>query len=514
MTTPQQSPVRAEHESLDGYLREVLSQEQLERVALISFSQWEMNTAAVGEIAATLHTMGTHPIVALWADETPLKDVGWSTSRRLARMTGSRARDEWVERGLLRIGLPRRDLARPPIRRWSPQSALPDPQGLYRSAIRRLAYRGAPAGRAILQVHPDTDTPITDDHDWPRSWVEASIRSFAWAFDQSHELLSTRDATALVVFNGRFLHDSAAASAAEQLGLPVLSFDFGGNDTDFDLTIDHTHDWSALQRRMLTLYDSWDPDERDVIGGSWFEERRQHSDPRNRLFTESQIVGTGIDKPVGKRLIVFFSSSGDEISELDLDWGEYFYGQEGALEAVARACREMDDTVLLVRTHPHKRHKPKRDVQDWHAAVAAASPDIHLDEFSDVDSYTLMRQADVVVTYGSTTGVEAAYAGCPVVVMGPSAYDELGCATRVTSEEQLRDALRAPVAGDHAGAVSYGLMMRRRGFSNRHVQRINGVQTIGGVEIRDANSIVLKVSDRRAVRQKEALRRRSAAESR
>jgi len=465
-----------------------------------------MNTATVGEVAATLHAMGTDPIVALWADSTPLKDVGWSTSRGLARKFLSRARDEWVEMGLRALGLSKNAFVLPPLTPWSSCAPLPQAEHLHRSAIRKLTYRGAPVGRAVLQVHPDSETPITDDHGWPRLWVEESIRSFAWAFDQSHELLTGTQSTALVVFNGRFLHDSAASSAAQQLGLPVLSFDFGGNDTDFDLTIDDTHDWSALQRRMLTMYDAWDPSERNVIGASWFDERRQHTDPRNYLFTESQKLGTGVDKPDGKRLVVFFSSSGDEISELDLDWGEFFFGQEGALNSVARMCREMDDVILLVRTHPHKRRKPKRDVEDWHAAVAAAAPDVHLDEFSEVDSYTLMLQADVVVTYGSTTGVEAAHAGRPVVVMGPSAYDELGCATRVTTDAQLRQALSIAESGKREGSAAYGLMMRRRGFINRYVRRIDGSQVLGGIRIRDAHPLVLKISHRRAERRRAQLR--------
>lgn len=497
-TQPEDLPhgqVRAEHASLEGYLRQVLRPEQLQRVLLVSFSQWEITTSTTGEIAAALHEMGTDPTIALWADRTPVHDVGWTTSRVLARVFMSPARDNRLRRGLRGLGLPEQTFPRPPLRHWTPREPLPEVNELYRSAIRQLTYRGAPVGRAILQVHPDTNTPVTDEHLWPRAWVEACVRSYAWAFDQTAALIEQRCSTAAVVFNGRFLHDSAVAAAAEQAGIPVLAYDFGGNDTDYDLTIDPTHDWSALQRRMLAMYEAWDPVERDELGSSWFEERRQHADPRNALFVESQAVGTGIDKAEGKRLVVFFSSSGDEISELDLDWADYFYGQPGALMAVAEACRNRDDTVLLVRTHPHKRMKPKRDVEEWHEAVAQARPDIHLDEFSEVDSYTLMRQADVVVTYGSTTGVEAAYANCPVIVMGPSAYDELGCATRVVTDDQLRDAIDRAQPGWWPGAVSYGLMMRRRGFLNRRVRRVQGEAVLGEVVLRDARQLVLKLSD-------------------
>ena len=76
--------------------------------------------------------------------------------------------------------------------------------------------------------------------------------------------------------------------------------------------------------------------------------------------------------------------------------------------------------------------------------------------------------------------MEAAYAGKPVIVMGPSAYDELGCATFVGSAEQLARALDSASPGFWAGAVSYGLMMRRRGFSLDKVRRSEGTYLIDG----------------------------------
>lgn len=478
-----------------GYLESVLTPAQLDRVLLATFNQWEISSIVVGEVSATLHSLGHTPTIALWADRTPLHDVGWTTSETFARVLLSRSRDDRLRRALEHLGIPRASFVSPPIQAWRPAADLPAITGLYRSAIRDLTYRDAPLGRAILQVHPHTNTPVTDEHIWPRAWVEASIRSYAFAYDQAAALIAQRQISVAIVFNGRFLHDSAVAAAAEHAGIPVLAYDFGGNDTDFDLTIDATHDWSALQGRMRRMYAEWDPIQREEVGSLWFEERRAHTDPRNSLFVESQTVGAGIDKPEDQRLVVYFSSSGDEISELDLDWGEYFHGQPGALMAVADVCRARPDTTLLVRTHPHKRMKPDKDVEEWHAAVAAAKPDIHLDEFSEVDSYTLMRQADVVITYGSTTGVEAAYAGRPVIVMGPSAYDELGCAVRVTSVDELADAIEAANPGDRNGALAYGLMMRRRGFTTEFVTFGPSGPLLSGIPLVDASDVVLKASD-------------------
>lgn len=498
----------AEHESLATYLKSVLTPEQRERVLLISFSHWDFTTAAVAETAATLHAMGDNPVLALWAGRTPIKDVGWTTMPGLARLLGSRSRDDRVREGLKAFGVPEVSFLKPPIRRWRPQGCIRIPHLLNRSAIRTMEYRGSELGRGILQVTPNRQTPVTDDYLWPRRWVQATARSYAWAYDQAHELMRRQDVTAVVVYNGRFLHDSAAAAAAEDLGLPVLAYDMGGNDTDFDLTIDATHDWSALQRRMLHLYEQWPSAERDSLGSSWFLERTQHVDPRNTPYVESQERGVGIERPAKSTLVVFFSSSGDEISELDLDWGDYFHGQPQALKALADVCRQRPDCFLVVRSHPHKRMKPPRDVEDWLAAVDEADPDLHLDPNSPVDSYALMQQADLIVTYGSTTGVEAAFAGKAVIVMGPSAYDELGCVTRVRSSVELARAVDERRVGAWSGAVAYGLMMRRRGFIHSHIRRDeDGYLDLSGVRLSDPPKPIMDLSHLRGRAQKRWLTR-------
>lgn len=486
---------RAEHDSLADYLLLATSPAERARPLIPSFSHWEFATTTVGEIAMTFQSLGSDVTLAVWGNHTPVHDVSWTTNEVLAHLALSPSRTARLSKALGKAGLPESSFAPPPLNRWRPVQPLPEVAALNRSGIRGLEYRGASVGRAILQIHPDDDTPISDEHLWPQAWVQSSVRSFAWAFDQTAELIERRRISAVVVFNGRFLHDAAALAAAEAYDLPVLSYDFGGNETDFDLTRDPTHDWSALQQRMLVMFDSWDVEERRAIGSAWFEERRQHSDPRNAKFVESQRRGNSLEIETPGPLIVFFSSSGDEVSELDLDWSEYFYGQSGALQAVVAAVQEIPNATLVVRTHPHLRHKPRKDVEEWHRDVERAKPHIHVDEFSDVDSYTLMDQADAVITYGSTTGVEAAYAGKSVLVMGPSAYDELGCATRVTSPEDLRRALRERPVGSKDGALAYGLMMNRRGFRNEFVTTTDTGMVLGGVTLQDSRPLVLHLSN-------------------
>ena len=485
--------LRAEHESLHTYLEATLTTEQRQRPLLISFTQWDFAVAAVAEVAITLHRMGSEPAVALWSANTPLRDVGWQSHHLIAGILRSPTIDVRAKQALDAAGLERTAFLSPQPWKHSEQP-LPAIHGTYRSAIRRLTYRGAPMGRGILQVPPTADVPVTDDYSWPRRYVEKAALSYAYAFDQTRAAIERTNATSVFAYNGRFLHDSAVAAAAEQCGLPVLSYDTGGIDTDFDLTIDATHDWSALQDRMKQMMTTWPAAEAHDVGGSWFTDRRNHAEEANRQFTGAQTIGRGIERSSEEVVVTYFSSSGDEIAELDLDWADFFDGQPGALLAVAQVCRDLGYR-LVVRTHPHKRSKPKEDVRDWHEAVKAADPDLHLDEHSDVDSYTLMDQSDVVITYGSTTGVEAGFAGRPVIVMGPSAYDELGCAVRVRTVDELRQAMRERTPPQQDSALPYGLMMKRRGFTYQHVQRQpDGARTLADHAITEPKPLVRHLS--------------------
>jgi hypothetical protein len=152
--------------------------------------------------------------------------------------------------------------------------------------------------------------------------------------------------------------------------------------------------------------------------------------------------------------------------------------------------------------------KPKDDLARWMTAVEAAGPDVHFDPFSKIDSYALMRAADVVFTYGSTSGVESGFIGRPVVVMGPSAYDTLGCARRITSADQIKNSIENPPAPNSRAAIPYGLMMQRRGFRFAHMRSLGkGEAALGDVQLTEANELVRKISDAQKQRQRRKLTR-------
>ena len=487
---------RAEHASLESFLANTLTPAQRQSFGFVSFSQWDFSLAALCDVAVEAQQKRSKVTLALWANDSPLRDTGWTTSRSIARILRSIPIDCAAESSLRSAGIEAEAFARPPINKWSPIALPAIASPINRTRIRELTYHGAPMGRAILQVHPNLNTPFAEEHVWPIRWVRKAAESYAWAYDQTQALIDERGITTLVVYNGRFLHDRAAADAAAMRGIPVLFYDSGGADTDYDLTLAETHDWADLQQRMKVMYDRWPDGDQDAIGASWFEDRIRHEDPELAVFVGAQTRGYMVDLPKKDLTVAYFGSSGDEMIELDLDWNEFFGSQENALLQLAGECRKRQNCTLIVRTHPHMRIKPSQDLESWTKAVNAAAPDLHLGPDSAADSYELVNQADIVFTYGSTVGVEAAFAGKPVVVMGPNAYTDLGCATPVTTTDEIARYLDEPPLANPAGALLYGLMMRRRGFNYTWVRRDDdGVPVLSGVRIDQASTLSQKVSD-------------------
>jgi len=54
-----------------------------------------------------------------------------------------------------------------------------------------------------------------------------------------------------------------------------------------------------------------------------------------------------------------------------------------------------------------------------------------------VDSYDIVSAADVVLTFGSTIGIEAAYYGKPSILLGRAVYEDLGSCYVPSSHDEL-----------------------------------------------------------------------------
>src|SRR5690606_29912875 len=131
--------------------------------------------------------------------------------------------------------------------------------------------------------------------------------------------------------------------------------------------------------------------------------------------------------------------------------------QADALKNLKRCVADIPGAHLVIRLHPHLLKKHPDDMRMWLQLAHAGSGATVIEPASPVDSYGLIKASDVIVTSGSTIGMEAVYLDRPSILLGPSDYDLLGVVKTARSFEELRDLLREPdLPHDPASALPYG----------------------------------------------------------
>jgi hypothetical protein len=127
-----------------------------------------------------------------------------------------------------------------------------------------------------------------------------------------------------------------------------------------------------------------------------------------------------------------------------------------------------------VRWHPNLTScgPGEREVVD-RIIVETGSQATHYAPESPIDSYALLETADVVVTFGSTIGIESTYYGRPSVMLGRCLYQGLGSCYEPATHEEAVALIRQPLKPlPRLGALQYGLYIKCRGnLAFEHLHR-------------------------------------------
>jgi hypothetical protein len=272
------------------------------------------------------------------------------------------------------------------------------------------------------------------------------------------------------IFNGRWATSRAAFHACQQAGLDVMTHERGCSVYKYAIienSLPHSREY--WHKAINEAWETASAEQRD-IGRQFFEDNRAGKAVRWYSFTDGQEknkLPDGWDD--GRRNIVIFNSSEDENAAIDASWQWPFFAMQS--EEVRRIVEDMagidPQARVYLRMHPHLKNVDNADTRNSRAIMA--------DNFvlilpaDTVSTYDLLEAADVVLTFGSTVGVEATYWRRPSVLAGPALYEDLDVAYQARSHEHLMELLTQnlePKPG--VNAVKYGYCFRTFGIDFRH----------------------------------------------
>jgi hypothetical protein len=292
---------------------------------------------------------------------------------------------------------------------------------------------------------------LYDDPLAPNTW-RGFIRSARRIARGVRAALDRHTPNVVVLCNGLFLFEAVAWAVCRERGIDVVTYErgfiketlvFRRNDAACLTPMDEL--WKHFGDRPLGAAEAQTLDR-------YLDDRRHGRRTIDRYWNDVQFVEQRHERP--GRLVALFPN---------LTWDSAVIGQSAAFESIqqwlaatveffaARAEHE-----LVIRLHPAEVKLPGKQTREPLGAFLddrfpQLPPNVRvITPESDVSSYPLMDACDVGLVYTSTTGLELALSGKPVIVAGRTHYRGKGFTLDARSPEHfeklLGEALDEPSA--------------------------------------------------------------------
>jgi hypothetical protein len=257
----------------------------------------------------------------------------------------------------------------------------------------------------------------------------------------------------LVTLNGAFFLHRVAVELALARGLRVITHERGLLDNTLTLNA-NAGVWD--QGRFDRIWSAWKETPLTVEALRAVErllsQRRRGQNMGWWAFSPSaqdlRQVRAAADLPDQPMALLCTSSE----CEASMAGRKASVGQQEWIEATIAWFAAHPENTLVIRVHPHEAEYAKVDdrmLRRYRALKAAAPPNVRLIlPEEEVSTYSLMDMATAGLTYGSTTGLEMACQGLPLVHAGVGFYKGCGFTREVDSVADiprlLAEVLAAP----------------------------------------------------------------------
>lgn len=311
--------------------------------------------------------------------------------------------------------------------------------GLRAEELRTTEFEGLPLGEWVWpEMLNCWHSPAPDLN---RPEVAQSFRDFllgAATVARSLPRLFDRDAPdVLVTLNGSFFLHRVALELARRRGIRVITHERGLLDNTLTLNAD---DGIWGQARFDRIWQDWKDTPLSIEALRAVErlllQRRKGQNMGWWAFSPSpqdlQQVRAAANLP-DKPLALLCTSSECEASMADR---RAAVGQQEWIAETVAWFRAHPEYALVIRVHPHEAEYAKVEdrILRRYQALHATVPDnvrVILPEEA-VSTYSLMDMATAGLTYGSTTGLEMACQGIPLLHAGVGFYKNCGFTHEVT----------------------------------------------------------------------------------
>ena len=255
------------------------------------------------------------------------------------------------------------------------------------------------------------------------------IDSYIDTYTRFQNLLTEFNVECIYIYNGRFLIGNACwnAASANKLKIRFLEQISMNKPDKFWVFEEPVHSISYRAKVIKNfIKEQFENEYANYfnIGIEWYLNRISG---KGQSFTSKQNLEYYRKTPE-QCIVSFFTSSEDELILLGLEdpaWGD----QKSIIVQLAQLFANLGNINFVIRIHPNTNHKSSTEILKWKKFKKYLENNFSfvevIDPLSKVNTYSLIKQSNLVVTNGSTVNLEAAFLNIPNVLIGNGLYKDM-----------------------------------------------------------------------------------------
>ncbi len=273
----------------------------------------------------------------------------------------------------------------------------------------------------------------------------------------------------IIVFNGRYSTFRPLVRIAQKYNIELLVHERGYEVNTYNVACNvYPHAIEYIENKIIQYAgDNVSYREKYRLGEEWFKEREKGQGLNWKSFTKEQQKGF-LPEELSKKVfnIVMFNSSEDEMVAIEEWKNPYYSDQNEGIQKILESLKIYTDIHLYLRVHPNLKGiensqiKELKEIDEAYSNLTIILPE------SPISTYTLIEVSDLIITFGSTVGIEAAFMKKPVIVMGRAPYLVLNsCIMPINHQSMIEIVLNFKNEGeipfhDVSKAYLYGSYMK------------------------------------------------------
>lgn len=324
--------------------------------------------------------------------------------------------------------------------------------------LSQFTYDGANLGSGVLSHVITILADPYPDLVLHSSLVKKGLIATIQAYEEAKLIIKQCAPREIIVYSGRVALSSAIVCVAHKAKLPIKFFEHGNTSfKKFIIRDGFMFDFKSIQRLIISKWESAKEGREQIANAFFICQRGGEQEIQNFNYVGNQKIGKVQVKKFTR--VTFFSTSDDERMCLadsnPLGKSSIFSSQREAICFLMQWAEMATEIEFVIRVHPHVSKKAKSEQVYWNELKGKNITVIKSN--SDIDSYALLESSDLVLTYGSTMGVEATYWRVPSISLSCSLYSGLGCVYEPASKQELTDFLeKIPGALPRESCFRYG----------------------------------------------------------